>query len=195
MSDRNEQSDATQQESDSARDDTEGRAEATEAAERKAQELGVDLASVEGTGSGGRVTARDVENAQRHTGSTARSSETRQSDLSPPPDPQSPSLDDIQRQYVVLKALLAGPRDRNIPLKIIKEDGVPELITASTFPDNPTNFFAPEPVPAQVPPDEVPVKWILPRPQRLFPKRLRGTNQPCRREECFPDGRLQIAIG
>ena len=35
--------------------------EATEAAQRKAEELGVDIASVEGTGSGGNVTVSDVE--------------------------------------------------------------------------------------------------------------------------------------
>jgi large subunit ribosomal protein L20 len=39
--------------------------EATEAAARKAQELEVDLASVEGTGQGGRITVGDVEKAAR----------------------------------------------------------------------------------------------------------------------------------
>jgi pyruvate/2-oxoglutarate dehydrogenase complex dihydrolipoamide acyltransferase (E2) component len=37
--------------------------QATPAAERKAKELGVDLSAVEGTGSGGRITVRDVESA------------------------------------------------------------------------------------------------------------------------------------
>jgi large subunit ribosomal protein L20 len=37
--------------------------EATEAASRKAEELGVDLSSVEGTGQGGRITVGDVEKA------------------------------------------------------------------------------------------------------------------------------------
>jgi pyruvate/2-oxoglutarate dehydrogenase complex dihydrolipoamide acyltransferase (E2) component len=37
--------------------------EATEAAERRAEELGVDLTDVEGTGAGGRATVRDVEEA------------------------------------------------------------------------------------------------------------------------------------
>ena len=41
----------------------EGEARATPAAERRARELGVDLSSVEGTGSGGRITVRDVQNA------------------------------------------------------------------------------------------------------------------------------------
>jgi pyruvate/2-oxoglutarate dehydrogenase complex dihydrolipoamide acyltransferase (E2) component len=41
----------------------EGEARATPAAERRARELGVDLSSVEGTGSGGRNTVRDVQNA------------------------------------------------------------------------------------------------------------------------------------
>ncbi len=36
---------------------------ATPAATRKAKELGVDLSMVEGTGSGGRITVKDVENA------------------------------------------------------------------------------------------------------------------------------------
>jgi pyruvate/2-oxoglutarate dehydrogenase complex dihydrolipoamide acyltransferase (E2) component len=39
--------------------------QATPAAERKAKELGVDLSEVEGTGSGGRITVRDVESAAR----------------------------------------------------------------------------------------------------------------------------------
>lgn len=45
-----------------ARDDT-GRVNASPAARRRAQELGVDLASVEATGPGGRVTSDDVERA------------------------------------------------------------------------------------------------------------------------------------
>jgi pyruvate/2-oxoglutarate dehydrogenase complex dihydrolipoamide acyltransferase (E2) component len=39
--------------------------EATEAAVRKAQELGVDLANVEGTGSDGKITVKDVEDAAK----------------------------------------------------------------------------------------------------------------------------------
>jgi large subunit ribosomal protein L20 len=39
--------------------------EATEAASRKAEELNVDLSSVEGTGQGGRITVGDVEKAAR----------------------------------------------------------------------------------------------------------------------------------
>lgn len=42
--------------------------DATSAAERKAEELGVDLASVEGTGKDGRVTAGDVERAAEDQG-------------------------------------------------------------------------------------------------------------------------------
>lgn len=45
------------------RDDS--RPQATEAAERKARELGLDVASLEGTGSGGRVILRDVRRAAR----------------------------------------------------------------------------------------------------------------------------------
>jgi pyruvate/2-oxoglutarate dehydrogenase complex dihydrolipoamide acyltransferase (E2) component len=37
--------------------------EVTEAAERKAKDLGVDLSGVEGTGSGGRIVVKDVEAA------------------------------------------------------------------------------------------------------------------------------------
>jgi len=37
-----------------------GEAEATEAAKRKARELGVDLSGLEGTGAGGRIVVRDV---------------------------------------------------------------------------------------------------------------------------------------
>jgi pyruvate/2-oxoglutarate dehydrogenase complex dihydrolipoamide acyltransferase (E2) component len=39
--------------------------EATEAARNKARELGVDLSSIEGTGSGGRIIVRDVAKAAR----------------------------------------------------------------------------------------------------------------------------------
>jgi pyruvate/2-oxoglutarate dehydrogenase complex dihydrolipoamide acyltransferase (E2) component len=43
-----------------------GRREATEAAERKAQEMGVDLSEVDGTGSGGRILLRDVKKAAKN---------------------------------------------------------------------------------------------------------------------------------
>ena len=39
------------------------KAQATPAAERKAEELGVDLSQIEGTGSGGRITVKDVTDA------------------------------------------------------------------------------------------------------------------------------------
>jgi pyruvate/2-oxoglutarate dehydrogenase complex dihydrolipoamide acyltransferase (E2) component len=42
-----------------------GKVNATEAAERKAKELGVDLRSVEGTGKDGRITVGDVEKAAK----------------------------------------------------------------------------------------------------------------------------------
>ena len=38
-------------------------ANATDAAQRKAEELGIDLATVEGTGANGRITVADVESA------------------------------------------------------------------------------------------------------------------------------------
>jgi len=38
-------------------------AQATPAAERKAEDLGVDLSQIEGTGSGGRITVKDVTDA------------------------------------------------------------------------------------------------------------------------------------
>lgn len=43
-----------------------GRREATEAAESKAREMGVDLSGVDGTGSGGRILVRDVEKAAKN---------------------------------------------------------------------------------------------------------------------------------
>lgn len=187
MSDPNERPEATQEGDGQARDDTAGRVEATPAAERKAQEMDIDLASVEGTGSGGRITAADVENAQRRSDATEGPVETLRSDLSSRRDPKPPSLDDIQRQYVVLKALLAGPRNGAVPMEFINEDGVREEIRKGTFPNNPTNFFAPDPLRAELPADRVPVKWSLPSPQRLLPRSLPGTNQRCRREECLPD--------
>jgi large subunit ribosomal protein L20 len=57
------------QEAEAQKDGTEtadaepGGVEATEAAERKAEELSVDLSSVEGSGQGGRITVGDVEKA------------------------------------------------------------------------------------------------------------------------------------
>ena len=39
--------------------------QATPAAERKAEELGVDLSQIEGTGSGGRITVKDVREAAK----------------------------------------------------------------------------------------------------------------------------------
>ena len=43
----------------------EGKVHATDAAERKAEELGVDLSAVEGTGQEGRITVGDVEQAAK----------------------------------------------------------------------------------------------------------------------------------
>jgi pyruvate/2-oxoglutarate dehydrogenase complex dihydrolipoamide acyltransferase (E2) component len=43
--------------------ESEREVEATPAAKRKAEELGTDLSMVEGTGSGGRITVKDVESA------------------------------------------------------------------------------------------------------------------------------------
>lgn len=45
-----------------------GRRKATEAAERKAREMGVDLSRVDGTGSRGRILVRDVEKAAKNGG-------------------------------------------------------------------------------------------------------------------------------
>ena len=41
------------------------KARATPAAERKAEDLGVDLSQIEGTGSGGRITVKDVTEAAK----------------------------------------------------------------------------------------------------------------------------------
>jgi pyruvate dehydrogenase E2 component (dihydrolipoamide acetyltransferase) len=43
--------------------EAESRVQATPAAERAAEELGVDFSQVEGTGSGGRITVKDVRRA------------------------------------------------------------------------------------------------------------------------------------
>jgi len=45
-----------------------GRRETTEAAERKAREMGVDLSGVDGSGSGGRILLRDVKKAAKNGG-------------------------------------------------------------------------------------------------------------------------------
>jgi 2-oxoisovalerate dehydrogenase E2 component (dihydrolipoyl transacylase) len=44
-------------------DGPESEVDATPAAERRAEELGVDLSQVRGTGSGGRITVKDVQSA------------------------------------------------------------------------------------------------------------------------------------
>ena len=44
------------------------KARATPAAERKAEDLGVDLSQIEGTGSGGRITVKDVMEAAKQAG-------------------------------------------------------------------------------------------------------------------------------
>ena len=44
------------------------KAQATPAAERKAEALGVDLSQIEGTGSGGRITVKDVTEAAKQAG-------------------------------------------------------------------------------------------------------------------------------
>ena len=46
-------------------DEPESGVEATLAAERRAGELGVDLSQVRGTGSGGRITVKDVQSAAK----------------------------------------------------------------------------------------------------------------------------------
>ena len=46
-------------------DEPESGVEATLAAERRAEELGVDLSQVRGTGSGGRITVKDVQSAAK----------------------------------------------------------------------------------------------------------------------------------
>ena len=46
-------------------DEPESGVEASPAAERRAEELGVDLSQVRGTGSGGRITVKDVQNAAK----------------------------------------------------------------------------------------------------------------------------------
>lgn len=188
MSDPNEQSERTQQETGSAQDDTEGKVEATPAAERKAQELGVDLDRLEGTGSGGRVTVEDVENAQGQPDSAARSSVATSGPVVVEP---TTSRDAILEQYVVLKATLAGPIQGRIDAstneQITLDDGSKTTVvvknaggtvTKINFPSNPSNFFAPSP-PI--------VEWKLPAPQPPGPTKLPGTNQPCREEECLPD--------
>ena len=46
-------------------DEPKSEVDATPAAERRAEELGVDLSQVRGTGSGGRITVNDVQSAAR----------------------------------------------------------------------------------------------------------------------------------
>lgn len=53
------------QEDESPGDESVGEIEATDVARSKAGDLGVDLSQIEGTGSGGRIIARDVQQAAR----------------------------------------------------------------------------------------------------------------------------------
>jgi pyruvate/2-oxoglutarate dehydrogenase complex dihydrolipoamide acyltransferase (E2) component len=46
-------------------DEPKSEVQATPAAERRAEELGVDLSQVRGTGSGGRIIVKDVQQAAR----------------------------------------------------------------------------------------------------------------------------------
>lgn len=187
MSEPNEQSERTQQGAGSPRDTTGDKVEATPAAERKAQEMDVDLASVKGTGSGGRVTVEDVENAQRQSDTTARSIVATSGPVVVEP---KTFRDAILEQYVVLKATLAGPiagridastneqitLDDGSKTKVLEKDSS-GAVTKINFPTNPPNFFAP------CPPI---VQWDLPAPQPPIPDRLEveGTRQLCRFERC-----------
>src|SRR5215204_2604618 len=54
---------AVEDEASDAEADAEDEVDATDAAERKAEEEGIDLSTVEGTGQGGRVTVGDVDKA------------------------------------------------------------------------------------------------------------------------------------
>ena len=60
-----EAAEASATEAESGETETEGEVNATDAAERKAEELDVDLATVEGTGAEGRITVGDVDEAAK----------------------------------------------------------------------------------------------------------------------------------
>ncbi len=62
--DQESQEDGEAQEPD---EESAGEIEATDAARSKAEDLGLDLAQVEGTGSGGRITVRDIQISARQT--------------------------------------------------------------------------------------------------------------------------------
>lgn len=61
----NEESQENQEDGEEPDEESVGEIEATDAARSKAEALGVDLAQVEGTGSGGRIIARDVQQAAK----------------------------------------------------------------------------------------------------------------------------------
>ncbi len=184
MSDPKEQPEAAQQEAGSPQDDTESKVKVTDTAKQRAQDLGVDLTKVEGTGSGGSITVKDVEkNAQQESDATASAVE--EASLSrractlerEPRDPAAPLPDEIHMQYVVLKATLAGSREGGVLLQIIDDKGTAVQITGANFPSNPHGFFAPMPPSA-------PVKWEFPPPQPLLLRRLTGTCQQCGEGQC-----------
>ena len=214
MSDPNEQSERTQQGAESAQDDAESRVEATEAAKRKAQELGVDLASVEGTGPGGRVTAPDVENAQRQSDTIARSEEATQS-VSRPLNPcrqdacevdsavvagcVPPTDKAILAQYAVLTAILGSPEKGFFDLSteiVVKVDAAGNKTETITVLPNTGGVNFPGAVGSGTPlacnffapmPPSAPVKWPFPHPQPLLPSGL-SSCQGCLEEPCDPCG-------
>lgn len=150
---------------------------ATEAAERRAEELGVDLATVTGTGYEGQITVEDVENVSHASLASANPSPAKNGSengdekvaqairdastqlhtdlekLEQAVDVAESPLDDIGRgivnQYNVLAANLAGPEVRGIPETW---PGYPDL---PSFPPGGETDFTPQPPPT---------KWNLPKP-------------------------------
>lgn len=134
------------------------KSKATDAADRRARELGVDLATVKGTGSGGQITIEDVEKAHKQMSdhkdeaiAQAIKDAAGQIIVGVPKAIQDASkqliLDEkqenIRRQYVILDAVLAGPSAR----------GVPETLPPFTAISG-TRAFAPT-----LPPGESVVGW------------------------------------
>ena len=161
MTDQNEQLGTAQEGAGSAQGErAERRVEATDAARRRAEELGMNLAAVNGTGANNRITVDDVEDAYEQAQRTAKLAEVIQGastrlteDLqrlrttSTDGTVLNPKEQGIVDQYNVLKAILADPETRVPP-------------SPPDFPyDEPEKDFVPHPPLAY---------WILPDPHGYY---------------------------
>lgn len=185
MTEQNERPETTQEEAGSTQEErTEREVEATDAAQRKAEELGIDLTTVQGTGVHGRVTVEDVENKPEQSEQTAKLAEVIQSistqlaknlqTLQPVITADEPLTDeqqDIIDQYEALRTVLAGPLAEGItkPGKL-EPFSVDDPFPPQNFAPLPPSVKLTPPVPKPPDWDPSPPSWDWkPIPQPLRP--------------------------